>query len=83
MTNRIFLVMFAALLASTFLCASSITEPEKFFGFQPGSDRNLMDYEELVNYLAQLDQESDRVLLVNAGESPMGRDMKICFLSSP
>ena len=31
-------------------------KPADYFGFQPGSDRNLFTYEELISYLQKLDE---------------------------
>ncbi len=56
--------------------------PADYFGFQPGSDRNLFTYEQLIAYLQELDEASDRLKMVEIGESPMGRTMYIAFLSS-
>ncbi len=61
---------------------TSITKPSDFFGFEPGSDRNLFSYEQLIAYLQKLDGESDRVYLEEIGSSPMGRPMYIAFISS-
>jgi hypothetical protein len=61
---------------------SSITKPADFFGFEPGSDRNLFTYEQLIEYLQKLDVESDRIYLEEIGASPMGRPMYIAFISS-
>jgi len=60
----------------------SLTRPVDFFGFEPGSDRNLFTYEQLVGYMQKLDGESDRVHLEKIGSSPMGRPMYITFISS-
>lgn len=60
----------------------SITEPSDFFGFEPGSDRNLFTYEQLIDYLQKLDAESDRIYMEQIGASPMGRPMYIAFISS-
>lgn len=57
--------------------------PEQFFGFVPGSDRNLFDYDQLIAYCRQLDEASPRLLLREIGESPMGKKMYILFISSP
>jgi hypothetical protein len=57
-------------------------EPAEFFGFQPGSDRNLFSYEQLIAYLQELDSASDRLEMVEIGQSPMGKTMYIAFLSS-
>lgn len=56
--------------------------PEKYFGFQPGSDGNLFDYEGLIAYLKKLDDASGRIKMVEIGASPMGRTMYIAFISN-
>jgi len=61
---------------------ASLTKPGDFFGFEPGSDRNLFTYEQLISYLQKLDGESDRIYLEEIGSSPMGRPMYIAFISS-
>ena len=58
------------------------TKPADYFGFEPGSDRNLFTYEQLIGYLQELDKESPRVKLEEIGTSPMGRPMYIAFISS-
>ena len=62
--------------------SGSITKPADFFGFEPGSDRNLFTYEQLIQYLEQLDGESPRLKLQEIGNSPMGKPMYIAFISS-
>lgn len=62
--------------------ASEMQSPESYFGFQPGSDGNLFSYSELIGYLSDLDEHSDRVFLEEIGTSPMGRNMYIAFISS-
>jgi len=61
---------------------AQIKQPADFFGFQPGSDRNLFLYEELIKYFDVLDQASDRVKLIQIGQSPQGRPMYLAFISS-
>ena len=62
--------------------ASDIITPEAFFGFKPGEDGMLFDYEELTGYLKELSQNSPRMRLVQIGLSPMDRPMYIAFISS-
>ena len=57
-------------------------KPSDYFGFQPGSDRNLFTYEELISYLQELDEVSDKLKMVEIGSSPEGRQMYIAFISS-
>lgn len=61
---------------------TSFTRPADFFGFEPGSDRNLFSYEQLIEYLQKLDGESDRIHMEEIGTSPMGRPIYIAFISS-
>jgi len=62
--------------------STTCTKPSDFFGFEPGSDRNLFTYEQLIEYLVKLDGESDRIHLEEIGHSPMGRPIFIAFISS-
>ena len=43
---------------------SSFTKPSEFFGFEPGSDRNLFTYEQLIEYLGMLDAKRERAVCV-------------------
>ncbi len=57
-------------------------EPETFFGFKPGSDRQLFDYEKLIAYFKALAKASDRVKLVQIGYTPLNRPMFVAFISA-
>ncbi len=59
-----------------------ILTPAEHFGFKPGADRMLFNYEELISYLNKLDEASPRLKLMEIGKSPMGRPIYIAFLSS-
>jgi hypothetical protein len=61
---------------------SAVDSPETFFGFQPGSDRELIDYEQLIEYLQLLDSGSNRLQLTEVGASPQGRPMYVAFISA-
>jgi hypothetical protein len=61
----------------------TIPSPRDSFGFEPGDDRQLLDYEQLVDYLKALDRASDRVELREVGKSPEGRPMYVAFVSAP
>ncbi|MCP4896546.1 MAG: hypothetical protein GY906_06175 [bacterium] len=77
------LVLFAVL-CGLLVSPSAMAEPptpEAYFGFQPGADRELFDYEQLIAYLEVL-SESPRLELKEVGASPEGRPMYVAFLSS-
>ena len=66
------------------LCAQSVnlTAPADYFGFQPGSDRKLFSYDEMIAYLKLLDENSPLLQLEVIGSSPEGKKMYIAFISS-
>lgn len=71
--------LFIALAGHVFTQAPS---PDEYFGFVPGTDRMLFNYEQLVGYLKALDENSPRLKLVAIGNSPLGKEMYIAFISS-
>ena len=80
------LLLFAFLSTYIVKAANEINEiqtPIDFFGFQPGTDRMLIDYEPLIDYLKQLAEASPRVKMIEIGESPMGKTMYMLLFSSP
>jgi hypothetical protein len=72
----------ALLLAITCLGAQGIPTPTKFFGFEPGADRELFTYEQLIDYLERVDEASDRLDIREIGRSPEGRIMYVCLISA-
>jgi hypothetical protein len=62
---------------------AEIRSPESVFGFVPGSDRQLIDYGQLVDYMLDLAAASDRLELREVGTSPLGRTMYVAFISAP
>ena len=84
--NRLLtLVFFTGLLASfspKLFAQTPIPDPETFFGFKPGTDRMLFDYEKMISYFQKLDEASSKVKIAEIGTSPMGRKMYILFVSS-
>ena len=69
---------------STLICAQqiAITTPQSYFGFTPGDDRELFNYEKLIGYLTELDSQSPKLKMLNIGTSPMGKPIYIAFISS-
>lgn len=60
----------------------TLQTPEKFFGFKPGADRMLFNYETLINYLKYLDKSSPNLTLTEIGKSPMDKPMYLVFISN-
>lgn len=62
--------------------SEKILTPKEFFGFEPGTDRMLFNYDPLIEYLQKLADASPRVEMIEIGESPMGKKMYLTFFSS-
>ncbi|MCK5337485.1 MAG: hypothetical protein KAJ50_01690 [Bacteroidales bacterium] len=62
--------------------SSLIKTPEEFFGFKPGADRMLFDYDQLMKYFKILDKASSKIKLEQIGISPLGKPIYIAFISS-
>ena len=62
--------------------SQTIPSPESHFGFVPGTDRMLFDYEDLISYLQKIDKISPKMKMVKIGESPMRKPMYVAFISS-
>ena len=61
---------------------NSLQTPAAFYGYEPGSDRNLFDYDVLISYLKKADAVSDKMKMIEIGKSPMGKTMYLAFVSS-
>jgi len=76
------IVLPAFFLMAGFVYAGEVPAPKSFFGFVPGPDRMLIDYEQLIGYLQKVDEASPRMKMLEIGKSPMGRPMYVAFFSS-
>ncbi len=61
---------------------TTVPSPASVLGFEPGTDRQLMDYGQLTEYMKQLAAASDRVEIRAVGTTPLGRTMYVAFISS-
>lgn len=63
---------------------AQVTPPEKFFGFQLGSDRKIARWDKIVNYFELLaKQGGGKIQVVNMGPSTMGNPFLLAIISSP
>jgi hypothetical protein len=70
------------LLLSGFLLHAQLPTPESHFGFQPGADRMMFNYETLISYMEKLAEASGKVHMEQIGETELGRPMYLIFISS-
>ena len=76
------ILIVSGLLVPQVSAQSSVITPEKYFGFVPGSDYMLFNYEELIGYFQEIDKASPMLKMIETGQSPMGKKMYIAFISS-
>jgi len=62
--------------------AQPLPEPEAVFGFAPGEDRRLADFQQITTYFERLDEASARVRLYRIGATEEGREMILSVISS-
>src|SRR5271169_5908337 len=62
--------------------ATSIPPPESVFGFKPGADFHLADYELISKYFQTLAVASPRIKLQDIGPTGYGKRMFIAIISS-
>jgi hypothetical protein len=60
-----------------------LQSPQEFFGFQPGSDRNMIHWNDLVRYYHKLGRESDRVQCIEMGPTTLGNPFLEVIITSP
>jgi hypothetical protein len=75
-----------ALLSSLAVAAAAqnkLTSPKDHFGFNIGDDYHLANYTQYEAYIKKLDQESERLKLVEIGKSAEGRAMYLAVITSP
>jgi hypothetical protein len=60
-----------------------IPTPASVLGFEPGADRQLPTWAQVVDYYTQLDAASPRVQLRVVGETTLGRPFLAAFISDP
>src|SRR5262249_12411668 len=65
------------------LAQNKLTSPKDHFGFNIGDDYQLANYTQYEAYIKKLDQESDRLKVVEMGKSAEGRTMYLAIITSP
>lgn len=71
------------LLAVSAVGQSRITSPKAQFGFNLGDDYQLTNYVQLTEYWKKLAQQSDRMKLVEIGNTAEGRPILMAIITSP
>lgn len=77
-----FLVLFVTTSAPV-RAQQHITTPREQFGHNIGDDYFLVNYAQMVAYWKKLDQESDRMTMVDIGKTAEGRTMEMAIVTAP
>jgi hypothetical protein len=62
---------------------AKITTPKAYLGFNIGDDYHLANYKQLAGYWAKLEEESDRIKLVEIGTTEEGRPQLMAIITAP
>ena len=62
---------------------NDVTSPDKFFGFRLGTDKKLARWDKIVEYYRLLDEESDRIQVIDLGPSTEGHPYLLAIVTSP
>ncbi|MDQ3653439.1 MAG: M14 family metallopeptidase [Acidobacteriota bacterium] len=60
-----------------------VPAPEDVFGFRPGDDRKLANWQSIVEYFQKLDAASDRVKFEEIGKTTLGAPFTVATISAP
>ena len=84
-SNRFICSLLALMLCliATASAQTKLTSPKDQFGFNIGDDYQLANYTQYETYIKKLDQESDRLKVVEMGKSAEGRAMYLAIITSP
>ncbi|MGB9836263.1 MAG: M14 family metallopeptidase [Candidatus Saccharicenans sp.] len=61
---------------------AGLIPPEKFLGFQVGQDFKLANWKQITEYFRLLDQASDRIRVVELGQTTLGRPLLMAIITS-
>ena len=77
------LLTLATLAAPPTPATAQLTTPEEQFGYQIGTDYQLVNYRGLTDYWHRLAQQSDRMTVESIGKTSEGRDQWMATITSP
>jgi hypothetical protein len=77
------ILVLAALVLLRQSALAQVTPPDKFFGFQLGSDRKMARWDAIVEYFSLLEKQGGgRLKVVNMGPSTMGNSFLLVYISA-
>jgi len=76
-------LLFALGAAAPLAAQRPVPSPAAVLGFEPGTERRLVEWDSLVRYFQLLDAASDRVRVRTLGRTTNGAPVLAVFISSP
>jgi hypothetical protein len=73
--------LLVALSASAASAQRALPTPSSVLGFEPGADRKLPSWKQIVDYFTALDKASPRVSVRTLGKTTLGRPFIVAFIS--
>jgi len=80
---RASVVFLLVALHSNLQLVAQVPSPTKFFGHVVGADYKLINYSDMVRYFRAIEAVSDRMRLVDIGQTSYGQRMLMAVISSP
>jgi hypothetical protein len=65
------------------MSSKKIISPREFFGFEIGEDRKLARWDKIVEYFKHLQENSNRIKVVELGKTTEGNPFILAYISSP
>src|ERR1700738_2195831 len=72
-----------ALFAASFAVSAPLPTPEQFAGFRMGTDKKLLRWDKIVDYMRPAGNSSPRLKVEEAGRTSMGNPFITVTISSP
>ena len=83
MRSRLISLLLLMWLQAFVVAQTKIPAPAEVLGFNPGEDRKLASWSQVVDYFERLDRASDRVLFQTLGNTSMGKPFVMATISAP
>jgi len=64
------------------IVSAQVTGPEQFLGFKVGTDKNLADMFQIIEYFRMLDEQSGRILVQEVGKTTEGNPFVVAIITS-
>ncbi len=80
--QKILSVLVIVMMTLTVNAQSKLLSPKEHFGFEPGTDKMLFNYETLMDYVMDLSLLTDKMYVEQIGESEMGKPIYAVFVSA-